>query len=278
MTHIFAKLRMRGNSNKYRKMVSTQDEVYGNIHRFITDTFPYNPGAKLDLGEWFIIPKFSEQRFSIDITSGTWETVDYDSLKKEEYGNIDFLFAKNDNGIFFQRVTKAKLVRKKHVWEFGGEFQYVPDAGVLALNDCPDVIYVPREDILYFQRFEAASVIFKGMAILYREATNQEVKQFLASSFIALMDGFETDKVKKTNRKLIAQAVDQFSNMKQEDREKIFSYIKEYCPNLVIEGQKFAISSNKDLKMLLYGIGQRFYTTPVGDEQRVANSTITLNS
>ena len=91
------------------------------------------------------------------------------------------------------------------------------------------------------------------------------------------MDGFETDKVKKTNRKLIAQAVDQFSNMKQEDREKIFSYIKEYCPNLSVEDQQFAISSNKDLKMLLYGIGQRFYTTPVGDEQRVANSTITLN-
>ena len=120
-------------------------------------------------------------------------------------------------------------------------------------------------------------MIFKGMAILYREATDQEVKVFLSNSFITLTDGFETDKVKKTNRKLIAQAVDQFSNMKQEDREKIFSYIKEYCPNLSVEDQQFAISSNKDLKMLLYGIGQRFYTTPVGDEQRVANSTITLN-
>lgn len=277
MTHVFAKLRIRGNSNKYRKVLSTKDDIYSNIEYLIIDAVSYNPGAKLDTGEWFMIPEFSKQRFSIDITSGAWETVDYDSLKKEEYGNIDFLFAKNDNGIFFQRVTKAKLVRKKHIWEFGGKFRYVPDAGVLALNDYPDAIYVPQKDVLYFQRFETASIIFKGMAILYREATDQEVKEFLSNSFITLMDGFETDKVKKTNRKLIAQAVDQFSNMKQEDREKIFSYIKEYCPNLSVEDQQFAISSNKDLKMLLYGIGQRFYTTPVGDEQRVANSTITLN-
>ena len=32
-----------------------------------------------------------------------------------------------------------------------------------------------------------------------------------------------------------------------------------------------------ELKMLLYGIEQRFYTTPVGGEKRLANSVITLN-
>ena len=169
------------------------------------------------------------------------------------------------------------MVRKKHIWEFGGEFKYVPDTGVLALNDYPDAIYVPQEDVLYFQRFETASLIFKSMVRLYRDATDHEVKNFLGNSFIVTVDGFEADSVTRSNRKLIAQAVDQFENMKQEDREKIFSYIKEYCPNLSVEGQQFAISSNKDLKMLLYGIGQRFYTTPVGDEQRVANSTIALN-
>mgnify|MGYP000902189605 CR=1 FL=1 len=164
MTHVFAKLRMRGNSNKYRKMLSTEEDVYRTPQQIVVESFPYNPGAKLDLGEWFMIPEFSRGRFSIDITSGAWETVD--------------------------------------------------------------------------------------------------------------VDGFEADSVTRSNRKLIAQAVDQFENMKQEDRKKIFSYIQEYCPHLATEGKQFIIKSNKDLKMVLYGIGQRFYTTPVGDEQRIANSTI----
>ena len=274
MTHVFAKLRMRGNSNKYRKMLSTEEDVYRTPQQIVVESFPYNPGAKLDLGEWFMIPEFSRGRFSIDITSGAWETVDYDSLKKDDYENIDFLFTQTNESLYFQRFTKAKLVRKKHIWEFGGEFKYVPDTGVLALNDYPDAIYVPQEDVLYFQRFETASLIFKSMVRLYRDATDHEVKSFLENSFIVTVDGFEADNVTRSNRKLIAQAMDQFENMKQEDRKKIFSYIQEYCPHLATEGKQFIIKSNKDLKMVLYGIGQRFYTTPVGDEQRIANSTI----
>ena len=39
---------------------------------------------------------------------------------------------------------------------------------------------------------------------------------------------------------------------------------------------KFEISSEQNLKMLLYGIEQRFYTTLIGDEKRLANSVISL--
>ena len=64
--------------------------------------------------------------------------------------------------------------------------------------------------------------------------------------------------------------------MCDKDKAMIFSYIKDYCPDLSAEGQKFTVSSNDDLKMLLYGIQQRYYTTPVGNEQRVASSTYPL--
>ena len=33
-----------------------------------------------------------------------------------------------------------------------------------------------------------------------------------------------------------------------------------------------------DMKKLLFGIEQRFYTTPVGGEKRIANSVILLNA
>ena len=38
----------------------------------------------------------------------------------------------------------------------------------------------------------------------------------------------------------------------------------------------YEITNNKDLEYLLYGIEQRFYTTKVGDERRIANSIIKL--
>lgn len=38
----------------------------------------------------------------------------------------------------------------------------------------------------------------------------------------------------------------------------------------------FEVGSEDELKMLLYGIEQRFYTTVVGGEKRIANSVIPL--
>ena len=44
-----------------------------------------------------------------------------------------------------------------------------------------------------------------------------------------------------------------------------------------VSENSFEVGSENELKMLLYGIEQRFYTTPVGGEKRLANSVITLN-
>lgn len=58
--------------------------------------------------------------------------------------------------------------------------------------------------------------------------------------------------------------------------DNIFSYIGEYCPSLKTPDNKFAVNSEDELKLLLYGIEQRFYTTLVGGERRLANSVIPL--
>ena len=65
--------------------------------------------------------------------------------------------------------------------------------------------------------------------------------------------------------------------MGQEDRANIFDYIGEYCPELRTEDDTFSVGSEEDLKMVLFGIEQRFYTTPVGGKKRIANSVIAMN-
>lgn len=42
------------------------------------------------------------------------------------------------------------------------------------------------------------------------------------------------------------------------------------------ENNAFLVGSKDEFKMVLFGIEQRFYTTPVGDEKRIANSVILM--
>ena len=61
------------------------------------------------------------------------------------------------------------------------------------------------------------------------------------------------------------------------DRKNIFAYIGDYCPELQADEGSFEVGTEEDMKKLLFGIEQRFYTTPVGGEKRIANSVIPLN-
>jgi hypothetical protein len=63
--------------------------------------------------------------------------------------------------------------------------------------------------------------------------------------------------------------------MSAQDRAGMLSYINAYCKEhlkLDEKTKKFQISKDGELKLLLYGIEQRFYTTPFGKEKRLANS------
>lgn len=278
MNQVYVKIRLRGKANKYRKLLSTDENLYCLPDEFIESSCPYTPGATLETGEWFKISEFSKKEFSIEITRTDYETVDYDSLQKAEYSQVDYLFAKIDGNLFFQNISKSKLVKKKGILGFGEGYRYERETSVLFINEYPDAIYVPAEDALYFQRLEPIASIFSGISELYREATEHEIEEFLQNDFIDLTDGFDSGKVKVANRKRIAMAMDTLSKMHDDDKKQIFAYICDYCPDIVTPERKFKVGSEDNLKMVLYGIEQRFYTTLVGGEKRIANSVVPLQA
>ena len=278
MNQVYVKIRLRGKANKYRKLLSTDENLYCSPDELIESSCPYTPGATLETGEWFKISEFSEKDFSIEITQKDYETVAYDSLQKAEYSQVDYLFAKIDDNLFFQNISKSKLVKKKGILGFGEGYRYERETAILFINEYPDAIYIPAEDALYFQRLEPIASIFGGISELYREATEHEVEEFLQNDFIDLTDGFESSKVKVANRKRIAMAMDTLSKMHDDDKKQIFAYICDYCPDIVTPEQKFKVGSEENLKMVLFGIEQRFYTTLVGGEKRIANSVVPLQA
>lgn len=267
---------MREHTNKYRKMLSTNEKIFSETSELIVTSHPYTPGGLLEDGEWFEVANATQQFYAGDIISKDIETVDFDSLSRADFSKIDFLFAINESTIYFQNVSKSKLVSKKKIGSFGEGFQYQSNCEEIIINDYPDAVYCKNTDTLYFKKLEPIVGIFKGIDELYREATDGETEEFLQNDFVVLRNEYDASKVKTANRKRIALAMKTLSALNTEEKRNIFQYIGEYCPDLRTENNAFLVGSEDELKMVLFGIEQRFYTTPVGDEKRIANSVIPM--
>ena len=276
MSVIYVKLKQRTSNNKYRKVLSTDEVIYRRMSLLINSCVPYAPSATLEEGEWFYVSEARSQGYTNELLNRQFESVDFDSLGLQDFGAIDFLFVDEHEGLYFQKVSKAKLIARKSVLCIGEGFQYKQDRKELVINDCPDAIYSRSEDRLYFRKLESITSIFKGIDQLFREATDEEVFDFLRNDFISLRADYDVSNVKTPNRKRIALAKNTLERLTEVDRGRIFSYIGEYCPDLSQNNGTFEIGTEDELKMLLYGIEQRFYTTLVGGEKRLANSVIPL--
>lgn len=277
MSIVNVKLKQR-EKNKYRKMVSTDEVIYPNVGDIINSCSQYAPGAVLEDGEWFYIDNAKSQAYAASLLGHDFESVDFDSLERKDFFKIDFLFVYSEKNVFFQNISRARLVAKKSILCLGEDFEYKSNQQEIVINDLPDAIYVSTEDRLYFRRLEAITSIFKGIDQLYREATNEEVDTFLKSDFISLQNDYGVSSVKTANRKRIALAKKSLEELSPTDQKRIFDYIGEYCPDLKTDKESFEVGTEDEMKMLLFGIEQRFYTTPVGGEKRLANSVIPLKA
>ena len=105
------------------------------------------------------------------------------------------------------------------------------------------------------------------------------VKKFLEFPFIKLSNDYGVNSVSISNRKRISLVLDTVETLSNEDEKELPNYINEYCNEKLeynSKERKFKISTDNELKYLLYGIEQRFYTTPFSKEKRLANSIVGL--
>lgn len=277
MSFLYAKIKQRGKQIKIRKVLHSDEVLYTSAGKTILEEVPYSQDSILDDGAWYFIKDFSSSKYSIDLLSIDINSADYDSLTIEEFKQIDYIFSASDdqNERYFQKIGKAALVERKRLVVFGGRFEYYPNASSVIINEYPDAIYLRNRDILFFRKLSSLTGIFPEISELYREATNEETEEFLKMDFITT-DGFTVELVHAPNRKRIAMAMEILKTLNPPQKKKIYSYIAEYCPGISNGKNSFIVKSNEDLSLVLYGIGQRFYTTPVGGEKRIANSVIKL--
>jgi len=264
--------RVADRKNNYRKMISGE-KIY-HIPENLSKRIKYEPEDTLDEDEWFYIEKFSETFFCIDLLKQKFfNSTDYAEINKIKPEKISYLVAYQEENVFlFQRVYISNMLREKRFIHIGEDVEIRESKNGIIINEIPDAIYVKDEDCLYFKKLETISPIFRGIDELYREATEDETREFLQNDFIKLQNDFCAELVKKSNRKRVALAIKILEDFSDEQKKVVFQYTNDYYPDLKFDGYKFEVKDENDLKNLLYGIEQRLYTTPVTHEKRCASA------
>lgn len=272
MNHLLAKT--KGNKKDFFKIISNE-EIF-ELPDDLDNPIKYKTNYKLEDDEWFAIENFSEEEYCIAFLHKKFVSTDYDQIAKNDYGNINYLCAYQSGIYYFQKVGSRQFIRKKLLSL--NSLSITENEPIIVINDKADAIYKKDKNTLYFKKLMSISSIFKGIDTLYREATQKDTENFLQNKFIKLGSDYDAAKVKKSNRKRIAMAMDTISHFNRQEKSKIFTYIREYCKDLEFDenDSKFTIETEEHLKKLLYGIEQRYYTTLLGNEKRLANSITTI--
>lgn len=238
----------------------------------------YDAKYKLEEEEYFKIQKFSEEGFCLEVLKREFSDTEYNSINNFDETKMEYIFWVKGLDYYFQRVTPTQVVNRKFL-SFNN-YEIVENGPGLVIKEEADAYYNKSEDALFFKNLNAIKGIFPGIDVLYREATDSEVDDFLSKSFIQLHDGYGRESVKVYNRKRIGSIIDLLNQLSNEQLESILDYVKKYCDDLSYDenSKKFLITSENDLKNLIFGIDQRYYTTEVSGEKRMANSVTKIGS
>ncbi|MEF9674642.1 ATP F0F1 synthase synthase [Pectobacterium aroidearum] len=272
MNNVFAKVK-KLRKNPYFKLLS-DCTLYSPVIVTEGNSVVYNPDHNLDEEAWFKIDGFSEQSYFLDILKIDFDSKEFLSLTKTQFSSIAYIMSIQDGDFYFQKVTPSQMIKKKTI-SFGDAVFVENNRNRVVINEFPDAIYYKEADRLIFRDLATISSIFQGIDILFKEATEEEVTHFLSESFINLSQGYDVNKVSKPNRKRVALAMCTLATLSLAEKAEMLVYINDYCRekvNFDSEAETFSINSDDELKYLLYGIEQRFYTTPFGKEKRLANS------
>lgn len=286
MDYLLAKIKGR---NGGLSMVLSGETVFDSIPDF-SNARAYDDDYKLQDGEWFVVDEFSTKTYCLDVLKNIFDATAYSNLSKQLYRRIAFVISVQENEYgdliyVFQNVTSSLLLSRQKFISFGpfyidmdgvantDQANLVNNENILVLKELPDCYYVKAEDRLYFRNLSCITSIFEGINELYNEATDEEVQTLFDMEMVELGADFGVGKVKIPNRRKIKEALARYNSFSNERRQKLPTYVSKYCPTLFDEQtQKFNINSEKELTELLNGMNQRYYTTEIDEEKRLANS------
>ena len=241
------------------------------------DSVNFDPYYKREDGQWLAIGEFSKTAYAIETLGADVNTADFPQLKKDQATDLKFICIIQGQYRLYQRVISSHIVKKKWM-KVSDEFAIVEGEKIILLNDVPDAIHDTVSDELYFADFAILKTFFSKIEELYREATDEEVKAFLQNEVIKAVPEFSSEKVSKPNRQRIALAQEKLTAYTKQNVEQLLQEFPEYVEDVKIKDGAFEVKNDNDLKMAIFCIEERFYTTAISKEKRLANSIMKLKA
>ena len=271
MNYLLAKL--KGRSNDFVKVIASRNLILDTPD--LSTTKAYAPEYKLEDEEWFILDDFLARNYHNGLIENSFNGTTFNQITTDKYKEIKYLCSKQNNLYIFQKMSATQLLSKK--WFKVTDAPTLQDKPIIIINEWIDAVYNKDNDTLYFKDISKIKQMFRGIEALYRVATQAEVDSFLDKDFISLGAEFTSDKVKVANRRRIAMAIDTLNSFTDDEIIQVVKYTKSYCVDVPIDADKFIIETEEHLKLVLFGIEQRYYTTLIHPEKRLANSILEMS-
>lgn len=271
----FLFVKTKGKRGSFCKVLSDQ-QVYCDIPSF-EDNRPYNDEVRLLENQWFVLANFSQKEYAPSLVKDEFNAAQWSQIDRANYGRIDYTVAVQDDGnqLIFQNITSSLIYKRQNWLSLDDQPSLLNKAHLLVIHDQADAYYQRNNDCLYFQRLSSITNIFPGINELYNEATDDEVDLVLSLPILNVVPNFTKDKVKTANRRKIREALDMYNQYNNQQKEQLPLYMQKYCPRLSFDSVsgRFDIIDEKTLTLLLNGLCQRYYTTEISQEKKVALST-----
>ena len=271
----FLFVKTKGKRGSFCKVLSDQ-QVYCDIPSF-EDNRPYNDEVRLLENQWFVLANFSQKEYAPSLVKDEFNAAQWSQIDRSNYGRIDYTVAVQDDGnqLIFQNITSSLIYKRQNWLSLDDQPSLLNKAHLLVIHDQADAYYQRNNDCLYFQRLSSITNIFPGINELYNEATDDEVDLVLSLPILNVVPNFTKDKVKTANRRKIREALDMYNQYNNQQKEQLPLYMQKYCPRLSFDSVsgRFDIIDEKTLTLLLNGLCQRYYTTEISQEKKVALST-----
>lgn len=270
--------KIEGNDNTFLKLKDqVEHRAYNEIN--LSEAIIYDPNNTM-AHQWFKITNFSENNSFMNVFCDNFDAANLVSINRDNYSNIEFIAFYSEGKYYIQKVTNSTYLTKNMISLTGDIVNYETRSNAIFINNVPNCIYDVTIDCLFFMDISKAYAIFKHLKNDFKEATNDEVQTFLDLDLIDCID-FNVDKVGITNRKTISRLLSIYNNYTLDQKQTLKAYIKESLGDVLVynqENQKFSINKDCELRLLLYGIQQRFYRPPLNSEVQVATNTTKVSN
>ncbi len=244
------------------------------------------PDYKLDDNEWFYVDINAEDKVMMmaPYLPALDSTVDANNIISSQYKELAVLYlaSKDSDGkikIIFNRIFNKFYIASKVYLKFidSGEATVTTEENMVEFNSNVDAYWDDATSKLYFKSYSTIKPLFKGIDKFYRSATSEEVDSFVNSDFFKVEKSFKSENLGERALKHIAGIIDEESidlnNL--EVRKKYNEYAKGYSESgiSINKDGKFILTKVSDLTHVINLLQERYYTSQITKEKRVAHST-----